>query len=621
MTTFREAAMSDLMQQLSGLRREDVIEDIDLELCRFLRRHYPDLTKNVLLAACLVSYLYRQGDVCLLLEKYANQPLFKDGDQESTLNAPPKEQWIEELQEAPVVGSPGEFKPLILDASGRLYMHKLWHYENALAEELVTRSKQKEKEIDVELLQDGLERLFPNSDEGIQWQQVAAATAVKNKLSVISGGPGTGKTSTVVRVLALLLEQAESRKEEISIALTAPTGKAAARLKDSILSTKQELDITENIRAAIPEEAMTLHQLLGARRHSSSFKHDEDNPVPCDVVVVDEASMVDQALMSKLMNALLKDSSVVLLGDKDQLASVEAGSVLGDICDIDENWFSEELGDWFEKISLSISPRYITDNPNILTDNITLLTKSYRFDEHSGIAQLAKSVNKGDSNSATQALKSDKFTDISLLSAETLHDLKAALRSKIVRYFRSINESDSADEALQVFNEFQILAAHRRGPWGIEYLNKIVENILQEEGLISRYEHWYPGKPVIINVNNYQLDLYNGDIGICLPDKNGEPYIHFRHEDTIRTIVPGRLPDNNTAYALTVHKSQGSEFDRVLLVLPESLSQVVTRELIYTAITRARTAIDVLAPEEVFRKAIQKQLLRSSGLRDRLWNV
>jgi exodeoxyribonuclease V alpha subunit len=611
--------MSEIMEKLNRLREEGAIQDIDLELCRFLQERKSELKEEVLLAACLVSYLYRQGDVCLQISSYAGSKLFKDEFEEVTIQAPQKEDWLAVLADSWLVGNPGDFKPLILDEAGRLYMHKLWQYENSLAEELGTRSLQVEESINLPLLRNGLNRLFTENKEKVDWQRVAAASAIKNKLSIISGGPGTGKTSTVVRILALLLEQAHDRDEELNIALAAPTGKAAARLKESIVSARETLSINEDIRSKIPDEAMTIHQLLGARRNRSAFRHDADNPVPYDLIIIDEASMVDQALMSKLTTALLEKCRLILLGDKDQLASVEAGSVLGDICDVDTNRFSENMADWLARAGVNIADENVTPTAELLTDNITLLTKSYRFDENSGIAHLADTVNNGFSDMALEILQSPNFSDAQLLSASNRSQLESMLQSRLVPYFRKVLESETPQEALDVFGSFQILAAHRRGPWGIKSLNKLAEKLLLENGMISKYERWYTGKPVIINENNYRLGLHNGDIGICLHDQQGDPHIHFRHEKTIKTIAPGRLPAYSNAFALTVHKSQGSEFEEVLLVLPHRTSKVLSRELLYTAITRARTRIEVMAPEKVLRQSINSKIQRSSGLSDRLW--
>lgn len=607
------------MNRLATLRSRDIIRDIDLELCRFLKQQHPDISEEVLLAASLVSYLYRQGDVCCQLEKYASQTVFEEGDG-AGIKAPDLRSWKKVLSECPAVGRPTDFKPLILDEAGRLYLHKLWHYENNLAEQLIKRSRQQAKAIDIELLRDGLQRLFDLSEGETDWQAVAAASSVKNKLSIISGGPGTGKTSTVVRVLVLLMEQARSRNSTLNIALTAPTGKAAGRLKNSIVSARDELEISEEIREGIPEKAKTLHQLLGARRHTSSFRHDKDNPLPYDLIIIDEASMVDQALMSKLMNALLEDTRLILLGDKDQLASVEAGSVLGDICDKNRNQLSSEMAEWLERVSLDIPGESVIPAPMPLTDNITLLTKSYRFKERSGIAQLAQSINDSNPEQALAVLQSPKNKDTSLIPIEDQNSLEQALKTRVYPYFRNIMGSNSAGEALEAFNAFRILSAHRKGPWGVEYLNQLVEKILIQERLVPKYNRWYTGKPVIVNENDYKLGLHNGDTGICFPDEDGQLKVFFRHENTIRTIAPGRLPKYDSAFALTVHKSQGSEFDELLLILPDNTSKVLSRELIYTAITRARKTIAIAGSESVLNYSISKQLQRSSGLRDHLWH-
>jgi exodeoxyribonuclease V alpha subunit len=573
-----------------------------------------------MLAACLVSHLYRQGNVCLSLDEYAGESIFDDEWAEIPLRAPALELWRSALLECPVVGKPGDYKPLILDESDRLYMHKLWYYECTLAEELVKRSHRQDDNINGPLLREGLNRLFTDSSESPDWQQVAAATAVRNKLSIISGGPGTGKTSTVVRVLALILEQYQDREQNLHVALAAPTGKAAARLQGSIAGAREGLDVSDEIRATIPEKAQTIHQLLGARRYSSRFKHHAENPVPYDLVVVDEASMVDQALMSKLVEALLDDARLILLGDKDQLASVEAGSVLGDICDVESNQYSGGFAHWLNDLSFDVSDEFVVGKPKALTDNITLLSKSYRFSSDSGIAQLSNAVNKGDAGQALSLLDLVNSDDISFENVANSLQLDSLLEQKLPTYFQSILDADNPAQAVKKFNRLGILTAHRIGPWGIIHLNNVVEKILQDLSLIPKYARWYPGKPVIINTNDYTLELFNGDTGLCMPDSNGDLRIYFESEGTVRGIMPGRLPDHNTAYAQTVHKSQGSEFDEVMLVLPRTISKVVNRELLYTAITRARKKIIIAGKKRVLGKGIQRKIRRSSGLRDYLWS-
>lgn len=611
--------MNNLMNTLKNLRDDEVIRPIDVELCRFLSEHHPGISKDVLLAAVLVSHLYRQGHVCLPLEEYAGQSLFEKAHDEIPLRAPDLRSWRQVLQESPAVGSPGDYRPLILDDADRLYMHKLWHYEHSLAQELIRKSNQQVESIDNQLLKEGLERLFEHSTEQPDWQKVAAATSVRNKLSIISGGPGTGKTSTVVRILALILEQHQQSEESKDIALAAPTGKAAARLKDSIIEARDGLNITNNIRALIPENAQTIHQLLGARRHSAQFKHNAENPIQYNLVVVDEASMVDQALMSKLMEALLDDAQLILLGDKDQLASVEAGSVLGDICGTTQNYYSTATASWMSVLGSNIPNDNIIEQDQPLDDNITLLKKSYRFDAKSGIGKLSKAINAGKGEEALSILQNDQFNDVDWIEVATPNELEKELRTIIPDYFKGIIDSEAPLKALEVFNRFRLLSPHRKGPWGVTYFNQIIEKILNQQGLIPKYAQWYAGKPVIVTANHYSMGLFNGDTGVCLPDKNGELKIYFSDEEQLREFAPSRLPDYNIAFALTVHKSQGSEFDEVMFVLPGTTSKVMSRELIYTALTRARTGIKVVGEKMVFMKGLEHKIRRSSGLRDHLW--
>ncbi|WP_440998964.1 exodeoxyribonuclease V subunit alpha [Fodinibius sp. SL11] len=611
--------MDNIMQELDSLRQKEIIHAIDVEWGRFLKECHPTLNNEVLIAACLASYLYQQGNVCVPLDDYAGQPVFENQSKEDGLKGPKLDQWLSMLRASPAVGKPGDYKPLILDDGNRLYMHKLWHYEHTLAEQLVARSREQVDNIDESLLQDGLKRLFTDVSQSPDWQQVAAATSVRNKLSIISGGPGTGKTSTVVRILALILEQHQDDLNPLNIALAAPTGKAATRLQDAILSAKEGLDVNPEIRGAIPEKAQTIHQLLGARRYSSQFKHHADNPVPYDLLIVDEASMVDQALMSKLVEALPDDARLILLGDKDQLASVEAGSVLGDICGIEHNIYSRTNAEWLKTLSLDVSDKFITSESFPLIDNITLLTKSYRFSTDSGIGQLSKKVNDGNADQAKSLLQSAN-DDIGFHSINSQSALELVLGQKISSFFKDILDAETPRHAVKKFNRFRMLAAHRKGLWGIIHLNRLTEQILQNQSLIPKYAQWYPGKPVIINTNDYTLGLFNGDTGVCLQDENGDLKVYFESEGEVRGIAPSRLPDHNTAYAMTVHKSQGSEFDEVLLVLPRTVSKVVNRELLYTAITRARTKITIAGRKRIFEKGIQKKIRRSSGLRDHLWS-
>jgi exodeoxyribonuclease V alpha subunit len=329
--------------------------------------------------------------------------------------------------------------------------------------------------------------------------------------------------------------------------------------------------------------------------------------------------MVDQSLMSKLMEALPDDARLILLGDKDQLASVEAGSVFGDMCDVYENRLSGKMAAELSTLLPNASAIPVDKNPKPLTNNITLLTKSYRFDSESGIAELAKSINRGDSPQALGLLSKSNTDDIRLIDIQVQAALETLLKEKVLSPFKKITQS-SVKEAMNIFNRFRILSPHRKGPLGVEYLNNLVKKIVQGQGLAPKNTQWYAGRPVIINENDYALKLYNGDIGICLPDKKGDLKIFFEDEQSFRAVAPARLPAHDTAYALTIHKSQGSEFDEVILILPANHSKLLSRELLYTALSRARKKVTIAGDKAILAEGIKAHFTRSSGLRDMLWN-
>ena len=317
---------------VAAFLQNEIFTDIDRHFARFMERLSGAPNLEVALAAALVSRSQGQGSICLNLRSVAGTTFPNDSADGVRFQLPALEEWIAALWKSPAVGKPAEFKPLVLDERGRLYLHRYWEYESDLAKAILLRAEQEAEDINEPLLREGLERLFPPIHEPREtdWQRVAASTAVQKQFCVISGGPGTGKTRTVIALLALLLEQADGKP--LRIALAAPTGKAAARLQESLKKWKTTLPCDEAIKARLPEESFTLHRLLGSFPDSARFKHNAENPLPFDVVVVDEASMVDLALMAKLFAATPPSARLILLGDKDQLASVEAGAVLGDIC-------------------------------------------------------------------------------------------------------------------------------------------------------------------------------------------------------------------------------------------------------------------------------------------------
>lgn len=587
--------------------------DIDLHFGRLMQRLANAERPALEMAAALASHATGNGDVCVRLAEFAGRALpalgpsvtrpdSQGGTRSDAENfiAPALDAWMALLRDCTVVGAPGDFRPLVLDDAGRLYLHRYWAYEKCLADDLLARAEDA-ADIDEALLRDGLKRYFPDARD-IE-QTLAAATAVLRRLCVISGGPGTGKTTTVVKILALLAEQAGGR--EIAIGVAAPTGKAAARVQDAIRGALDRLNVDLFTRASFPQEAHTLHRLLGARPDSVYYRRNRDNPLPLDVLVVDEASMADLALAAKLLEALPAHARLILIGDKDQLASVEAGAVLGEICGSRGYTprFAKRLASVCGVAATKIATAH--DETSVLSDSIALLEKSYRFGPESGIGTLARRVNEGNGAEALALLKSGTHADIAWRTW-TPADLRARVAGSVVEglraYFEAVHRQDAPERIFECFNRFRVLCAHRSGLSGATALNRTIEDVLDEQRLISARDTWYAGRPVMITRNDYNLRLFNGDVGIALPDANGRLKVFFGGTgEAVRSVAPSRLPEHETVYAMTIHKSQGSEFGRVLMVLPGELSPIMSRELVYTGITRAMSGVEIWGSEALFK--------------------
>ncbi len=600
---------------------------LDAHMARLLSRLAGQEDPLLALGVRLVCRATSQGHICVSLADAAGEPLAALGEVEPGL-APPLPVWCEALRRHQVVGRPGDYAPLVLDEAGRLYLYRYWAYQHELALDLQTRVADNPVDVGPRRLRDGLDRLFPPTAEGADRQRLAAAVAALKRFSVISGGPGTGKTTTVVRILALLLEQAPA---PLRIALAAPTGKAAARMQDAIRASRETLPVDARIRDAIPAEATTIHRLLGFRPGSVAFRHDRDNPVPVDVLVVDEASMVDLALMTKLVRAVPRTARLILLGDKDQLASVEAGAVLGDICG-DSPGFSpafrrrmiEVTGqDPADVGSAASLDRSAAEAGPPIRDAIVQLTRSYRFGQDSGIGRLAQFVNRGDGQSALDLLTRGECEDIVWRPLESPRDLAPRL-AEIAGRLGAYLAAETPEAVLTALDGFRVLCAHRTGPYGVETLNTLITNCLESRRAIRPRTPWYHGRPVLVTANDHNLRLFNGDLGITLADAAASDRLRvfFRTADgSVRRLPPARLPEHETAFAATVHKSQGSEADEILLILPDELTPVMTRELVYTGLTRARRRVEVWGSAAVLAAAISRRLSRSSGLRDALWGT
>jgi exodeoxyribonuclease V alpha subunit len=538
-------------------------------------------------------------------------------------------------------------RPLVMQ-NQKLYLQRYWQYESQLAA-IIREKSIKTVELDLVAAKSLLNELFDtDSALSIDWQEIAVCLASSQKLSFITGGPGTGKTTTVTKLLALLQGLAAKKGKILNIQLVAPTGKAAARLTESISAAKQKLPTA--LQTNLPEQCQTIHRLLGARPQSPYFKADASHPLHLDVLVLDEASMVDLPLMAKLFVALPKNAQIVLLGDQDQLASVETGSVLSDICAASyfhgDNvhhslaGYSDTMQQRLTKMcSVATFPpvdseAIDTKQQSIIQDNVVRLIESHRFNENSGIGQLAKQVKAGQVAQCLSLLKGGQFADIdwyqpTLTSAKTVADeILKNLITKLLPVYQKYSQAlqqGNLRQAFKYLQQQQVLCAQKSGYWGVTQLNALIESELHKQGLIDNSKDFYIGRPVMLSKNDHQLKLFNGDIGIVMPDPNNISLTKVwfvTPEGELRGLLPSRLPSLETLYAMTIHKSQGSEFESVYLCLPaitaNNQGRGLNRELIYTGLTRAKKHFMLFAEANALSLSLGQQCIRGSGLADRL---
>jgi len=595
---------------------------LDLYFARWLCQTAGEENDAVALAAALVSWRVSEGDICVDLGRYAGGVLFKEDRDGPGIPAPGPGAWLDALNGSKAVAGPGavydadaEACPLVLDGT-RLYLARYAWYEKTLAEELLRRAEAW-ADPDAERLKAGLDRYFPEIEgEAVNWQRVAAAIAVLKHFCVISGGPGTGKTTTVAGILALLRQQVPD--SPLRVRLAAPTGKAAARITESIRQTCDMLQLDAPTRAALSLGAVTLHRLLGVHPFRSVPRHGPENPLPLDVLIVDEASMIDLPLMHRIVSALPPDARLILLGDKDQLASVEAGSVFADLC-------AGSAGRGYSR-GLCERLRGLCRFPAVpatggpLDDCVALLRRSYRFDVDSGIGRLAAAIRKGEDPGAI--LRGRAADGALAWTPPNPATFPERLGEAAVKRYAPLFNAGDAREALDRLGAFRVLCALRRGPTGVEGLNRMIQNALFEKGIIPSRQGLFRGCPILVTRNDYALNLFNGDVGIVWPDddRGGILKACFRQPDgAIKKVAPHRITAYEVAFAMTVHKAQGSEFDRVLLILPFEDARVLTRELLYTGVTRARAAVEIWGPMSIIRKCAARSTIRASGLAGRLW--
>jgi exodeoxyribonuclease V alpha subunit len=577
----------------------------------------PERTLDVLRAAARATSLATaSGHVCTYLADIAATG---DNLDEQSLR--------EALLESAMVGTPQapDTRPLILDDDGRLYLHRYFDYECRLAGRLMKPSPgaQGPAGNDAKAL---LERLFAANAQRLgdrpDWQKIATALAIERPLTIISGGPGTGKTTTVVNVLACVL----AANPHCRIRLAAPTGKAAARMLEAI--SRAAAGLPADLRERLPAQSFTIHRLLGVLPDSGAFRHHARNPLPIDLLVVDEASMLDLALATKLVEAVPPAAHMILLGDKDQLAAVESGAVFSELC---ADPTLSKAGVQRLSALTSIPAARIAfpapTKPTSLHDSVVWLTENFRFAKDSGIGRLAAHVNSGDAEATIQFLRSGSDPAIAWIEDANPAPQATSLQAIVdgMTNYLNVARAELATKAalFDALGRFRVLCAEREGLRGVIEINKFVGQHFRK-----RLDHpldpgsrseWYPGRPVMVLRNDYVLKLFNGDVGIVLPDASDTLMVFFPDSDaSFRAVAPLRLPEHETTFATTVHKAQGSEFDRVLLMLPARPTRIVTRELLYTAVTRSRSQVTIIGGSEVLQKAILSPTQRYSGLVTRL---
>jgi exodeoxyribonuclease V alpha subunit len=607
---------------------DEPLEHIDTHFARFIGQTAGSQDPDLIMSAALVSRATRNGNVCLHLRQHAGKRVTLPGVSASPHTLPAFDTWCRQLMRQPVVGKPGEYCPLVLDDVGRLYLYRYWAYERGLAQALLARTCAKDPVIDHQCLRESLQRHYQRQPgAAFDAQCIASAVAVLKRLCIVVGGPGTGKTTAIARMLAVLLEQPLQPPPRIMLAT--PTGKAAAQMQATLRHLKSELNSPPHIRDAIPETVETIHRLLQPISGSPYFRHDHQNPIPAEVLVVDEASMVDLPLMYKLLQALSASARLILVGDRDQLASVEAGAVLGDICDPTHmHTFTAPLQQSLVALgAMEIEACHGSDtDPPAMADHIVVLDRPHRFEVEGGIGRLSRAVNQGRSAKTLALLQDGALTDIEWIPDTEPERLLARLAQFVIQGYRNYLASDDPHQALEKLQSFQVLCAVNHGRWGVDAINRLATATLAADGLIATRtaSSWYAGRPVMITRNDHQLDLFNGDIGVTWPARQAGHRafrVYFKGPGrTYRKFAPHRLPPHQTVYATTVHKSQGSEFDHVVLVLPAQDQKVLTRELLYTAITRARKRFTLCGASKVIEKMVLRPIARSSGLHSLLWS-
>jgi exodeoxyribonuclease V alpha subunit len=587
---------------LAAFNAAGVLEPADVHVATRISRLGGEAGDEVLLALALAVRGVRLGSVCVDLAA-VRRTVLGAGDEPvdvSTLPWPAPAAWLAACAASPLVadgaGAP-DGRPLRL-VDGLLYLERYWRQEELVRAELAARTDTPPAAVDLDQLRAGLAGLFGNADAREDRQRLAAAVAALRPVTVLAGGPGTGKTTTVAKILTLLRDRAGPRTSSVEgppprIALAAPTGKAAARLQEAVRDAGG---------GDLP--ASTLHRLLGWQPGRGRFRHDRYDRLPYDVVVVDETSMVSLTMMARLLDAVRPDARVVLVGDPDQLASVEAGAVLGDL--------ARAPGRPEPHLDAALAALGL---PGGVVNGVVTLEHVWRF--HGAIAGFARAVQAGDADAAVGLLRAGAG-DLEFVETDSAA-APQAVRADVVGAGAALTAAARADDvpaALAALERHRVLCGHRRGPYGVTRWSREIERWLAEAlPELAAHDEWYPGRPVLVTANDYDTGLYNGDTGVVVATPDG-PRVAF--PGRAEPLAPSRLAEVATVHAMTVHRGQGSQFTRVTVVLPPADSPLLTRELLYTAVTRAKEFVRVVGSEAAVRAAVTRPVGRASGLRHRL---
>jgi exodeoxyribonuclease V alpha subunit len=589
--------------------------------------------------AYAVSQKLSEGHICLDIEKYN---LFINEKTETELHE--LNPFLcsgdffrgKEISKDSFVSSSSQTdKPFVLHAN-KLYLQRYFEYESEIIQQ-IKNFVEKESftwDLSEKLLgrqKNLIHALFESSEdtdnlsaaESVNWQLVAALTAILKKLSIVTGGPGTGKTTTLAKILAILY----SDNPNLKVALAAPTGKAAARMKESLSQAKDSLaGLSEEVKSQFDEmEAKTIHRLLGYKKNSPYFKHNAENSLEYDVIIIDESSMISAPMMAKLMTAISTSARLIFLGDKNQLASVEAGSVFGDIClslGDKMNVFSESnaqlINTFIAQEKHKIQPDFISSLPmsHLLSEHIVELKRSYRFKSTEGIGLFSKALIQGH-------ISDKNYQDSEQCKGEYVkveEDENSSLLDEFMIKYKSYIEEEDSKKALQKLNDVRFLCTVHEGKYGVNHYNRLIADFLKKKGLLHPQNGFYENQPIIIMRNDYALGLFNGDVGIIRKDDKGVFKAWFESVDgSIKQVLPGFISAYETVFAMTIHKSQGSEFTSVAVILPkdEKLA-ILTRELLYTGITRGKKEVVLFGNKAVIDSAVLRKVERASGIIERI---